>query len=174
MNETTDDQFESGLRGITNKNAALLLFWIELYRRHKDNKFDTKELKYVYSLEHIMPQRWEEYWYNVPEKKKADGSQMTAEEAKKDRQDKVYWLGNMTLLTSSLNSALRNYVFEKKVNGEERKKGMKAYGALSITQDDIVSMFEKGAVVWDESRIMERTDVFAQEISEIWGDGLQK
>ncbi len=38
-----------------NKIATLLLFWIELYRRANDPKFDLVDLKYSYSLEHIMP-----------------------------------------------------------------------------------------------------------------------
>ncbi|MDO9228121.1 MAG: DUF262 domain-containing protein [Syntrophales bacterium] len=170
INETTDDQFISGLKGITNKNAALLLFWTELQRRHKDHKFDTKELKYCYSLEHIMPQGWKEFWHAIPEKKKANGETMLLEEAKKDRQEKVYWIGNMTLLTSSLNSSLRNFVFEKKVNGEGKKKGMKAYAALSITKDDIVSKFDSGDVIWDENKIMDRTDAITREILQIWGN----
>jgi len=29
-------------------------------------KQSVKELKYNYSLEHILPQKWEEYWISVP------------------------------------------------------------------------------------------------------------
>lgn len=83
--------------------------------------------------------------------------------------NKIGWMGNMTLLTSSLNSSLRNYVFEKKVNGEGRKKGMKDYAELSITKDDIVSRFERGEVIWNEDRIVERTNSLSQEIEQIWG-----
>lgn len=170
MSERMIPEVLDGLKGIpNNKNAALLLFWIELYRRSKDNKFDTKELKYNYSLEHVMPQKWEEYWKGMPKKKNTDGSDMSDEEAKRDRYNKIYWIGNMTLLTTSLNSSLRNYVFEKKVNGEGLKKGMKAYAALSITKDDIVSKFENGETVWDENKIIGRTSSLKQEIEQIWG-----
>lgn len=169
LQETTDDDVYKGLQSITNKNATLLLFWIELYRRSKDNKFDTKELKYTYSLEHIMPQKWEEYWNNIPEKYNPDGSKMTPEDAKKDRNDKIYWIGNMTLLRTSLNSALRNYEFEKKMNGEGQKKGIKAYADLSITKDDIVAPFEQGDKVWNEEKIISRTNKIWNEIKEIWG-----
>jgi Protein of unknown function (DUF1524) len=104
----------------------------------------------------------------MPEKMNVNGKVMTPEEAKNDRYNKIYWIGNMTLLTSSLNSSLRNYVFKKKINGDGRKKGMKAYASLSITQDDIVSRFEKGDVAWDEYRIAERTKILSQEIEQIW------
>jgi len=170
LSETTDEQILNGLRSISNKNAALLLFWVELSRRNKDRKYDTNELKYNYSLEHIMPQKWEEHWKDIPKKHNADGSEMTDEEAKKDRSNKVYWIGNMTLLTSSLNSALRNYVFEKKMNGEGRKKGMKAYAYLSITKDDIVTPFENDNIVWDENKIIARTANIEKEINQIWGN----
>jgi len=170
LGEITDSQIADGFRSISNKNAALLLFWVELYRRNKDRKFDTQELKYNYSLEHIMPQKWEEYWKDIPKKYNANGSEMTDEEAKKDRYDKVYWIGNMTLLTSSLNSALRNYVFEKKMKGEGRKKGIKGYADLSITKDDIVIPFEKGDTVWDEEKIIARTANIEKEIKQIWGN----
>lgn len=170
LRETTDDQISNGLRSISNKNATLLLFWVELHRRNKDTRYDIKELKYNYSLEHIMPQKWEEHWRDIPKKYNADGSEMADEEAKKDRYNKVYWIGNMTLLTSSLNSTLRNYIFEKKRNGEGRKKGIKAYADLSITKDDIVTPFETGDTVWGEDKIIERTAKIEEEINQIWGN----
>jgi len=173
MNETSDDEVFSGFKGISNKNAALILFWVELRRRSNDGKYDTKELKYDYSLEHVMPQKWETHLKDLPEKMNVDGKIMTPEESKKDRYERVYWLGNMTLLTSSLNSALRNYGFEKKMNGEGRKKGIKAYASLSITKDDIVSSFEGGDTMWDESKIEARTARLGEEVLGIWGSGGQ-
>jgi len=170
LRETTDDQISNGLRSISNKNAALLLFWVELNRRNRDRRYDIKELKYTYSLEHIMPQKWEEHWKGIPKTYNADGSEMTDEEAKKNRYNKIYWIGNMTLLTSSLNSALRNYVFEKKMNGEGRKKGINAYADLSITKDDIVTQFENGDTVWDENKIITRTANIEKEVNQIWGN----
>ena len=174
LRETTDDDILNGLKRISNKNASLLLFWVELYRRNKDNKYDTKELKFTYSLEHIMPQKWEEYWKNIPEKYKPDGSKMTDEETKKDRNEKIYWIGNMTLLRSNLNSALRNHTFEKKMEGEGGKKGIKAYADLSITKDDIVEPYDKGDKNWDEDKIEERTNKLGKEIKEIWNFQLEE
>ena len=177
LRETTDDDILNGLKRISNKNASLLLFWVELYRRNKDNKYDTKELKFTYSLEHIMPQKWEEHWKNIPEKYKPDGSKMTDEEAKKDRDEKIYWIGNMTLLSSSLNSALKNCTFEKKMEGDkERKgiKGIKAYADLSITKDDIVEPYDTRDKNWDETKIEGRTNKLGNEIKEIWNFQLEE
>lgn len=168
LTEFTEDQISRNLQKVSNREATLLLFWIELYRRHNDQNYEIKELKYTYTLEHIMPQKWEDHWTDIPTKYKSDGSVMTNEEAKQDRNDKIFWLGNMTLLKSKLNSALRNLSFERKMEGEERKKGIKAYAELSITKDDIVTPYEIGNIVWNESKIEERTRMLKDDIMRIW------
>lgn len=168
INEIDESKIPSGLQYINNKNAALILFWIELFRRRNNNKYDTNELKYNYSLEHIMPQKWEQYWSNIPTKKNINGENMTVEEAKRDRADKIYWIGNMTLLKSPLNTSLRNYLFEKKIDGDGKKKGMRPYAELSITKDDIIAEYDSGQKTWDEERIINRTGKLLTEIQAIW------
>jgi hypothetical protein len=166
--EQTDDEVKNGLTSIVNKNAALLLFWIELYRRAKDNKQSVKELKYNYSLEHLMPQKWEEYWSNVTVVD-ADGNAITNKEtAKIERNSKIYQIGNMTLLNSSLNTSLRNYEFDRKIQGEGRKKGIKDYADLSITKFDILTPYENGDKIWNEKKIIDRTESLATDIIKIW------
>jgi hypothetical protein len=164
----SDDKVTDGLKNIANKNASIILFWIELYRRSKDNKQGIKELVYNYSLEHIMPQQWQEHWTDIPAKTRSDGTPMTEEESIEDRFSKVYWIGNMTLLTSSLNSSLRNFTYAVKMIGEGRKKGTSAYADLSITKHDLVLPFEAGDRVWDEQRISQRTLNLTEEIFQIW------
>ncbi len=94
---------------------------------------------------------------------------MNAEELKTDRFEKIYWIGNMTLLTSSLNPSLRNYTFERKIEGDGRKKGMKAYSDLSITKD-IVAAYDAGDKTWDEKKIISRTELLESEINDFWSD----
>ena len=74
----------------------------------------------------------------------------------------------MTLLTSSLNSSLRNYEFERKINGDGKKKGMKSYADLSITKDDIIKHFDEADKIWDEEKIAKRTKTLSEEILKIW------
>lgn len=168
LSEIKDDDFVVGLKQISNKNAALLLFWVELNRRAKDNNTGINDLKYNYSLEHIMPQKWEQYWKDIPDKLNPDGSIMQYETAKADRIEKIYWIGNMTLLTSSLNTSLRNYEFNKKMEGEGRKRGIKIYADLFITSIDIVEPYDKGDKIWDENKIINRTNALIGEINNIW------
>ncbi|MDW8094835.1 MAG: DUF1524 domain-containing protein, partial [Caldimicrobium sp.] len=91
------------------------------------------------------------------------------EEQKRDRNEKVRWIGNMTLLKSSLNNEIKNNRFDIKMEGKGQKKGIKHYATLSITRDEIVEPYEKGDKVWNESKIEERTKKSEREIEEIWG-----
>ncbi len=168
IQEQSNEDVLTGLTAISNKHAALILFWIELYRRGIDSKQSVKELKYNYSLEHILPQKWEEYWHSVPVMAD-DGTVISdSEAAKKQRYQKIYWLGNMTLLNSALNSSLRNYTFARKIDGEGRKKGMRAYADLGITYFDIIIPYDQGKSEWNEERIVERTHSLADDIFTMW------
>ena len=86
------------------------------------------------------------------EKKNADGTAMTPEQAK-DRYEKIYWLSNMTLLTSSLNSSLKNYSFDKKVIGEGRKEGHQIVRESIHHEGRYRLRVDKGDKIWDESKI---------------------
>lgn len=171
--ETNDDSVRDGLSNIDNKTASLILFWVELFRRHIEKHFDTDELKYAYTLEHIMPQKWEEYWTSIPVIDE-NGHIMPEGDAANDcRKKHIYSIGNMTLLKSSLNIALRNHEFQRKIEGEGRKRGVKDYAELSITKRDIVDPYMAGDRSWDEVKIRDRTSKIAEELLKIWGmDGM--
>lgn len=166
--EITEIEIANGLKSISNKNATLLLFWIELYRRNNDNMQSVKELKYNYSLEHIMPQKWEEYWIDIVVFDDNDQAIQDAEQAKSVRYKRLYSLGNMTLLNTRLNTSLRNYVFERKIEGEGRKKGIRHYSELWITKKDIIESYDNGQIEWNEKQIKTRENSLTKEILEIW------
>ena len=166
--EQTKDEILNGLSSISNKNATLLLFWVELYRRANDSKQSVKELKYNYSLEHVMPQKWEEFWSKVDVVDSASIVITDKEAAKKERYSKIYSIGNMTLLNSSLNTSLRNYEFSRKIEGEGRKRGIRHYADLGITRFDILDVYDSGDKVWNEKKISDRTTNLANDILTIW------
>ncbi len=166
--ESTDVDVKNGLLRINNKTAALLLFWVELYRRNNDSRYDRDELKYTYTLEHVMPQKWEEYWSSVPVVGEDGHIIKDSEIAKQYRYKLIYSIGNMTLLKSSLNTALRNYEFKRKVEGEGRKRGIKHYAELGITKLDIVVPYDLGDCTWNETKIRERTQKIAEDVLNIW------
>lgn len=166
--DQTDLNIRNGLSCISNKDAALLLFWIELYRRNNDTKYDMKELKYTYSLEHIMPQKWEEHWSDIYVVDTNGNNIADHEAAKAFRNQKIYSIGNMTLLNSSLNTSVRNYEIKRKIEGEGKKKGIRKYADLSITRADIIDKYDAGDKVWDEQRIMRREKELTDDILNIW------
>lgn len=136
---------------LENKKATLILFWIELYRRYKNNKKqDIIELSYNFTLEHLMPQSWEENWKNVVK------DELNAKEL-------IYQIGNMTLLKGGLNSAIKNASWKIKLEGDgSRKNCIKACGDLLITKE----LFEKKE--WNEDSIKERTKQLIQDFFRIW------
>ena len=168
ISEQTNEEILNGLSSISNKNATLLLFWVELYRRANDNRQSVKEIKYNYSLEHIMPQKWEEYWSEVDVVDTSLNIIADKELAKKERYSKIYSIGNMTLLNSSLNTSLRNYEFSRKIEGEGKKRGIRHYADLGITKFDILEKYDNEDVVWNEQKINERTTNLANDILTIW------
>jgi uncharacterized protein with ParB-like and HNH nuclease domain len=173
IDEINNSDLLTSLENISNKYASLLLFWIELFRRNNDTKQSVKDLKYNYSLEHIMPQKWEQYWSVVDfvdhNGFKIDISDSAKRDnAKRERYSKIYSIGNMTLLNSSLNTSLRNYIFEKKIEGEGKKRGIRYYSELSITKDDILLNYDNGDRIWNEKKINDRTLKIGSEIIKIW------
>lgn len=94
-----------------NETPKLLLakyFW---YKNFKLENTDLVKVDLIYSnctLEHIIPQNLRK------------GSTWEKDLSSKFRDDYTYSIGNMTLLTQKINSAAKNYDFEKKK--EEYKK----------------------------------------------------
>lgn len=152
-----------------NKIATLMLFWIELYRRANDPKFDLSYLKYSYSLEHIMPQSWEENWGIDKLQVVAADTETPIEEievAKEIRRAAIYEIGNMTILNRQLNSSLSNKTMQEKLYGSGRYKGMKDYADLDVAQE-VVHTFEDNAR-WNEKIIRDRTKKLYSEFLMMW------
>ena len=163
----SNDEVFTGLSKIKNREATLILFWIELKRRFDSKKYDLKELKYDYTLEHIMPQKWEENWSDVPYVN-AKGEKIDEAEGKVNRQKMVYSIGNMTLLTGKLNTSIQNNKFKVKMEGSPKRKGVKAYAELSITSIDIVENVYNAHKEWNEYQCLQRQVALTKEVLDIW------
>ena len=146
-----------------NSLPTLLLFWIELYRI-KGALSSNEELKYRYSLEHVMPTKWQEHWAEVPVYGDGDVVETDAWKREKVRARAIQGLGNMTILKKALNSKLRNKNFS--VKKEEVLKNDLAM--LSIASE----VYSATAESWDERTIRARTKVLAMEIVKIWPLGV--
>lgn len=166
------DYYPQGLKTIKNAPATLILFLIEMIRRNKkgeDNYSDP--LLYNKTLEHIMPQKWEKNWSNVPSyilNQDNEYEEVTDYDEKiKNRKSKIYSIGNMTLLSSKLNTSISNDAFEYKINGKAQK-GIKYFvGSLSIAQE-IVDIYHE-CKKWDEINIMDRELSLFDELNDYYG-----
>jgi hypothetical protein len=72
-------------------------------------------------------------------------------------------LGNLAIITSSLNSAIRDAEWSKKIEGASFKGGLKKHAAGLVTMEAVLSSAD-----WDEDHISERADWLADKANEIW------
>ena len=142
-----------------NSLPTLLLFWIELYRI-KGALSSNEELKYRYSLEHVMPTKWKEHWDEIPVYGEGDVVETDAWKRERVRARAIQSLGNMTILKKALNSKLRNKNFSVKM--EEVLKN--DFAMLSVASE----VYSASAESWDERTIRARTKALAKEIVKIW------
>ncbi len=137
---------------LVNKQTAGVLYMIESRIRDK-RKHSTALLGLNrYSLEHLMPKKWENNWNAVAN-----------EEARYNRNSTLLTLGNLAIITSSLNSSMRDSSWSIKVNGKSSKKGLKDFAAGLDTMFNCLELDE-----WDESTINNRADQLSGKILNIW------
>ncbi len=168
LSEINNKALEIAIQTIkNNENAKVILYNIELYRR-SDEKYDIQDLHYNFTLEHIIPKKWEKNWDNVGiynrHKELIEG-----EEGKEFRERSIFSLGNMLLLTSKLNSSISNNTFDIKIKGNKRYYGYERYCDLCLTKE-IVSAYNSGLTVWDERSVFEREKTLLGYILNIWPD----
>lgn len=164
--DLSDTNVRRYLENTKDDAAKMILFWIELYRR-KAPSVDVNALEYKYTLEHVMPKHWTSNWSDVSIFDNGVLLDVESPEGQAFRNQKIQAIGNKTLLTGSLNSAIKNSCFSTKVCGiGESKPGYKASASLFITKD-IIEAYEQDPV-WDESHIDKRTDALYSEFIKLW------
>jgi hypothetical protein len=108
-----DDEFQEAWQKIEaykrfkpQKRLAMILEALELQRRASNKTEDLALPKKKLSIEHIMPRGWTNTNWPLPN---------DIDEAKETRDRLLHTLGNLTLVTGSLNSSLSNDAWAKKV-----------------------------------------------------------
>lgn len=168
--QITDRDVTEYLHRTEDNSAKMILFWIELYKRQNERDYDVSHLEYKYTLEHIMPKKWEANWKNVPIIENGVTYEWDSEEGRKIRNLAIQQIGNKTLLTGPLNSTIKNSDFAKKINGDDqngrRREGYRSHVSLSLTQ----SIVDRAAndTVWDEQHIEARTRELISDFLTLW------
>ncbi len=144
-------------KNLTSVQARGILYLLEASLR--DEKDSTELMGFdSYSLEHLMPQKWEANW---PIK--------GGEAAKKNRYDILKTLGNLAIITQKLNTSVSNDSWDKKIEGHQKEGRKRAKPGLRKCAVGLHTMEQPLAMkVWDEKAIHKRADWLYDKAQEIW------
>ena len=152
----SDDEVKNGFFNskLINKQATGILYLIESKIRDR-NKQSTALLGInKYSLEHLMPKKWENNW---------DTEKDFTEEERNYRNNKLLTLGNLAIITASLNSSIRDANWDIKKQGKGNKKGLLEYANGLETMNKYLQ-YDK----WDENSIDKRAGFLSEKALAIW------
>jgi len=147
----------------TLNNSKIVHLLKRLNETYVDGKMEELNIDCDLTVEHIMPQQWIENW-PLPDGSKgmtyielfnADKTDPRVK-ATMERTAALHTIGNLTILTQPLNSAVKNYAWGKK------KPELLRYSLLPINQ-------QLHAVdVWDETAIATRCEDLLQRALKLW------
>ena len=150
----SDDELKIGFESsyLINKQSAGILYFIETKIRNR--QLQSTQLLGInkYSLEHLMPKKWENNW-----------GKLSSQEDKIKRNRKLLTLGNLTIITQALNSTIRDANWTVKLKGKADKKGLNTYSAGLETISSYFSLDE-----WNEQIIEQRAEFLYEKAKDIW------
>lgn len=112
-----------------------------------DGKSEKIEIIEDLTVEHMMPQDWQENW-RLPEGSYQDAGQV--------RDDLIHTFGNLTLVTEKLNPSMSNGAWDKK------RYALQRHSALALNRE-LLEFSE-----WDETSIKERGERIAAIALRLW------
>ncbi len=141
---------------IVNKQTRGIIYLIESIIRIKDKSKHSTGLLGLnrYSLEHIMPKKWENHW---------DIDRSFTDEERQNRNNKLLTLGNLAIITSSLNSSIRDSNWNKKKNGTDKHSGLIKFTSGIETINEYLQYDN-----WNEDKIEERAEFLYKNAMEVW------
>lgn len=150
----TDEELKLGFNTsqLVNKQSAGILYFIESKIRNR--RLQSTQLLGLnkYSLEHLMPKKWENNW-----------GKLSNNEDRIKRNRKLLTLGNLTIITQALNSTIRDANWTVKRKGKKDKKGLNNYSAGLETMNAYLLLDD-----WNEQTIEERANFLYDNAKEIW------
>ncbi|RZJ52319.1 MAG: DUF262 domain-containing protein [Flavobacterium sp.] len=150
----TDADLKYGFENsyLVNKQSAGILYFIE--SRIRNRKRHGTQLLGIskYSLEHLMPKKWENHW-----------GRLTNKDARDYRNNIVYTLGNLAIITQSLNASIRDANWKTKKKGKGNKDGLIQYSAGIETLSSYLDLEQ-----WNESEIEKRAKFLYNKAIKMW------
>ena len=120
----------------------------------RTNKSENIALPDKLTVEHLLPQQWEEVHYPLPTSVSLDDDETT--EQRRDRLTNT--VGNLTLLTAPLNASISNGPFKKKASEIASLSDLRINAIFRECQFDD----------WDEHDIVERGEKLFETAKIIW------
>lgn len=140
------------LSKLINRQTRGILYMLESKIRDRTSQSTALLGLNSYSLEHIMPKKWENKWQKV-----------SSEEARINRNRKLLTLGNLAIITSSLNTSIRDASWKTKLNGKGDRGGLKRFASGIETMGDFLERD-----VWNEEIIEERARFLSHKANQVW------
>lgn len=116
------------------------------WREEREGLGGSRVLRGKYAIEHVMPVKWGKSW------SLDDGTSET------ERDRLVHTLGNLTLLTTRLNSGISNAAWELKA------EGLRQHDVLLLNRD----LLNAGSSGWNHDQIRRRTEQMIDDVISIW------
>jgi hypothetical protein len=138
-------------RLLTRARLRMVLEGIEDHLR--GTKSEEPVVRGKLTIEHVMPQGWHGHWPLPASAEEGEG----AEKAAAKREVMIHTIGNLTLLTQSLNSGISNSPWD------DKRKAIEKYGVLRLSAP------LKAAEKWDEASITVRSEELADVVCRVWG-----
>lgn len=154
---------------IRQNRVVMLLRSVERRLVSSNPKVEDVQIVGRFELEHVMPRGWRTHW-NAPPLEQEDAS-------RRDRL--IHTLGNLTLVTSSLNGSLSNRPWNDSdadglVEGGEPNRGKRSLLAKFSTLMLNKEIIDGHADSWTNSDIELRSRLLATRIVELWSGPLEE
>lgn len=147
---------------IKQSRLRVVLAAIEQHLRDQSTKYEVIALPSALQIEHVMPRGWRTHW-NTPE--------LSPEEAAK-RDKYVNTIGNLTLVTKSLNASLSNRPWTEAEAIGLKDGGEAGKGKRTLLDDFSLLVLNKEILrhtqSWTEDDIRARNTDMAEAICAVW------
>lgn len=151
-------------RTIKRSRLSAVLRSVEEFLRSSSSKHEDLSLPGGLSIEHVMPQEWRTFWDEDP--------QLNPEDATR-RDQLIHTIGNLTLVTQSLNSSLSNRPWTDHASKGLKQGGHENKGKRSLLSAFSLLVLNKTILdghpeAWTEEDITKRSDEIVSVITEVW------
>ena len=137
-------------RLLTKGRLRMVLEGIE--QKYREDHFaEQTDVPQNLTIEHVLPQSWKEHW-PLP-------NTVDELEAKQNRNQLVHTIGNLTLISGRLNSAVSNASWDRK------RETLEKHSTFFLNR---VLLAESKDTTWDEQFIEARSKKMAEMVAEVW------